>query len=118
MSMSSPVTLRTTSGPVTNTRAPRAMTTTSVSAGPYAAPPAAGPTITLTCGTRPDARMIAANTLPTPSIDSTPSASRAPPLCHTPSTGTPSATAVSMAVTMCPQPSAPIAPPSRVPSVQ
>ncbi len=42
MSTSSPVTLRTTSGPVTKMRPSGPMITTSVSAGPYAAPPAAG----------------------------------------------------------------------------
>lgn len=46
MSTSSPVTLRTTSGPVTNTRLSGAMMMTSVRAGPYAAPPAAKPTTT------------------------------------------------------------------------
>src|SRR5439155_1638809 len=78
---------RTTSGPVTNTRPSGDMTTMSVSAGPYAAPPAAGPTTTEICGIRPDARIIAANTEPTASSDSTPSASRTPPQCQTPSTG-------------------------------
>ena len=37
----------------------------SVSAGPYAAPPAAGPSTTEICGTRPEARVIAAKTCPT-----------------------------------------------------
>ena len=83
----------------------------SVSAGPYAAPPAAGPSTTEICGTRPEARTIAANTWPTASSASTPSASRAPPECHSPTTGTRSRTAVSIASTMCRQPSTPIAPP-------
>jgi hypothetical protein len=52
--------LRTTSGPVTNTRPSGPRTTMSVSAGPYAAPPAHGPSTTEICGTRPDARVIAA----------------------------------------------------------
>src|ERR671913_312446 len=72
------------SGPVTNTRPPGPITTMSVSAGPYAAPPAAGPSTIETCGTRPDARTIAAKTCPTASSASTPSASRAPPECHSP----------------------------------
>ena len=64
MSTSSPVTERTTSGPVTKIRPARTRITMSVSAGPYAAPPAAGPSTTEICGTRPDARVIAANTVP------------------------------------------------------
>ena len=87
------------------------MITRSVSAGPYAAPPAAGPSTTEICGTRPDARTIAANTRPTASSASTPSASRAPPECQRPTPGPARARAVSMASTMCRQPSAPIAPP-------
>jgi uncharacterized protein YbjT (DUF2867 family) len=54
--------------------------------GAYAAPPAAGPTRTETCGIRPEARTVAANTWPTPSRDSTPSAGRAPQ-GQVPSTG-------------------------------
>ena len=59
----------------------------SVSAGPYAAAPAAGPTTTEICGIRPEARVMATNIWPTASMDSTPSASFAPPECHTPITG-------------------------------
>ena len=55
MSTCSPVTDRTTSGPVTKIRPASLMITMSVSAGPYAAPPAAGPSTTEICGTRPDA---------------------------------------------------------------
>ena len=84
MSTCSPVTLRTTSGPVTKIRPALLMITMSVSAGPYAAPPAAGPSTTEICGTRPDARTMAANTWPTPSSATTPSASRAPPECQRP----------------------------------
>ena len=65
MSTSSPVTLRTTSGPVTKMRPWSDMMTRSVSAGPYAAPPAAAPSTTEICGTLPDARVIAAKTEPT-----------------------------------------------------
>jgi hypothetical protein len=93
------------------------MMTTSVRAGPYAAPPAAGPSTTEICGTRPDARTIAAKTMPTPSRASTPSGSRAPPECHRPSTGTRSRTAMSIASTMWRHPSIPMAPPIFVPSV-
>ena len=93
MSTSSPVTDRTTSGPVTKIRPWRDRITTSVRAGPYAAPPAAGPSTTEICGTTPDAAVIAANTVPTPCSDATPSASRAPPECHRPMTGTPRAMA-------------------------
>ncbi len=118
MSTFSPVTERTTSGPVTNTRPPVDMITRSVSAGPYAAPPAAGPSTTEICGTRPEARIIAWNTRPTACSASTPSASRAPPECHSPMTGTRSRTARSIASTMCRQPSVPIAPPITVASVQ
>ena len=96
-STSSPVTRRTTSGPVTNSRPAGPCTTTSVSAGPYAAPPAAGPSTTDTCATRPLARVCAANTRATPSRAETPSRSRAPPECHTPTTGTPRTTARSVA---------------------
>ena len=53
MSTSSPVTLRTTSGPVTKIRPWSDRITTSVRAGPYAAPPAAGPSTTEICGTCP-----------------------------------------------------------------
>ncbi len=74
--------------------------------------------MTLICGTRPDARVMAANTRPTPSIDSTPSASRAPPECHSPITGLPSRAARSMAATIRSQPPAPSAPPMTAASVQ
>ena len=111
MSTSSPVTLRTTSGPVTKMRPAGPMITMSVSAGPYAAPPAAGPSTTEICGTLPDARVIAANTRPTPSRLSTPSRNRAPPECHKPTIGTPSSSARSYAVTIAVQPAMPIAPP-------
>jgi hypothetical protein len=67
----------------------------SVRAGPYAAPPAAGPTTTDSCGITPEARVMAAKTRPTACSDSTPSASRAPPECHTPMIGTRSRTATS-----------------------
>lgn len=107
----SPVTAATTSGPVTKIRPAGAITTMSVSAGPYAAPPAAGPSTTEICGTRPDAATIAANTRPTPSSDSTPSASLAPPECQSPTTGQPHSTAVRIAATMCRHPTTPIAPP-------
>ena len=117
MSTCSPVTLRTTSGPVTKMRPAPLMMTMSVSAGPYAAPPAAGPSTTEICGTRPDARTIAAKTWPTASSATTPSARRAPPECHRPTTGTRSRTARSIASTMCRQPSVPMAPPMRVASV-
>ena len=53
------------------------------------APPAAGPSTTEICGTRPEARVIAANTVPTACRLATPSASRAPPECHRPTIGTP-----------------------------
>ena len=58
MSTSSPVTERTTSGPVTKIRPSGPRITTSVSAGPYAAPPAAGPSTTEICGTLPEAWVI------------------------------------------------------------
>ncbi len=61
---------------------------------------------------------MAANIRPAPSRDSTPSASRAPPECHSPMTGWPSRTAVSMASTMCRAPPRPRAPPITVASVQ
>ena len=89
MSTSSPVTDRTTSGPVTKMRPDPDRITMSVRAGPYAAPPAAGPSTTEICGTRPDARVIAAKTVPTACRLATPSASRAPPECHSPTIGTP-----------------------------
>ena len=87
MSTSSPVTLRTTSGPVTKTRPLGASTTMSVSAGPYAAPPAAGPSTTESWGTLPEATVIAVKTRPMASSDSTPSRSRAPPECQKPTIG-------------------------------
>ena len=67
--------------------------TTSVSAGPYAAPPAAGPSTTEICGTLPDARVMIAKTSPTACSETTPSRSRAPPECQSPITGQPSARA-------------------------
>ena len=53
MSTSSPVTDLTTSGPVTKIRPSGPRITTSVRAGPYAAPPAAGPSTTEICGILP-----------------------------------------------------------------
>ncbi len=88
MSTSSPVTERTTSGPVTKIRPSGPRITTSVSAGPYAAPPAAGPSTTEICGIVPEACVIAWKIRPTACSDSTPSASRAPPECHRPMIGT------------------------------
>jgi hypothetical protein len=70
------------------------------------------------CGITPEAIVMAANIRPTPSIDSTPSASRAPPECHNPMTGQSSRTAASMASTMWRAPAAPREPPIRVASVQ
>ena len=52
---SSPVTVRTTSGPVMNMcDFSRTMKMKSVMAGEYTAPPAQGPRITLICGTTPE----------------------------------------------------------------
>ena len=107
----SPVTLRTTSGPVTKMRPFSAMMTTSVRAGPYAAPPAAAPMTTEICGILPEARVMMANTSPTAWRLTTPSARRAPPECHRPMIGVPSARAMSYASTMALQPSTPMAPP-------
>src|SRR5215210_603399 len=67
---------------------------------------------------RPDARTMASNTSPTACSALTPSASRAPPECQMPTTGSRSRSALSMASTMCRQPSTPIAPPITVASVQ
>ena len=67
----------------------------SVSAGPYAAPPAAAPSTTEICGITPEARVMTANTVPTACRLSTPSRSRAPPECHSPITGAPRARASS-----------------------
>ena len=89
MSTSSPVTERTTSGPVTKIRPSGPRITTSVSAGPYAAPPAAGPSTTEICGILPEAWVITWKIRPTACSDSTPSASRAPPECQSPMIGTP-----------------------------
>ncbi len=94
------------------------MITTSVSAGPYAAPPAAGPSTTEICGTRPEAWIMAAKIWPMPSSASTPSARLAPPECHSPMAGLAVRTASSMAATTCLEPSEPSAPPIRLPSVQ
>ena len=87
MSTSSPVTERTTSGPVTKIRPSGPRITTSVSAGPYAAPPAAGPSTTEICGILPEAWVIAWKIRPTACSESTPSASRAPPECQSPMIG-------------------------------
>ena len=93
MSTSSPVTERTTSGPVTKIRPSGPRITMSVRAGPYAAPPAAGPRTTEICGILPEACVITWKISPTACSDSTPSASRAPPECHSPTTGAWSASA-------------------------
>ena len=90
MSTFSPVTERTTSGPVTKIRPSGPRITTSVRAGPYAAPPAAGPSTIEICGILPDASVMMWKISPTACSDRTPSASRAPPECHRPMTGTPS----------------------------
>ena len=65
-----------------------ARTTTSVSAGPYAPPPAVGPKTSESCGIRPLAVTIAWKTSPKALRDATPSLSRAPPECQIPMTGT------------------------------
>ncbi len=65
----------------------------SVRAGPYAAPPAAGPMTQEIWGILPEARVMIAKTSPTACSETTPSRSRAPPECHSPTTGTPSARA-------------------------
>ena len=88
MSTSSPVTERTTSGPVTKIRPSGARMTRSVRAGPYAAPPAAKPSTMEICGILPDAWVMAWKIRPTACSDSTPSASRAPPECQMPRIGT------------------------------
>ena len=107
MSTSSPVTLRTTSGPVTKIRPSGPMITMSVSAGPYAAPPAAGPSTRESCGILPLASVIAAKTRPTPCSESTPSVSRAPPLCQMPTTGKPRSTATLVGRESASQPACP-----------
>ena len=83
----SPVTDLTTSGPVTNIRPSGASTTMSVSAGPYAPPPAVGPSTSESCGIRPLAVTIAWKTSPNAFKDATPSLNRAPPECHNPIIG-------------------------------
>jgi hypothetical protein len=118
MSTSSPVTDRTTSGPVTNTRPSGPMITMSVSAGPYAAPPAAAPSTTEICAITPEARVMIANTSPTAWSEPTPSRRRAPPECHRPTMGVPSARARSYAARMTLHPAVPIAPPCTVGSEQ
>ena len=118
MSTSSPVTERTTSGPVTKIRPSGARITRSVSAGPYAAPPAAKPSTIEICGILPDACVMAWKIRPTACSDSTPSASRAPPECQMPRIGTRSRMARSYACTTTSQPCTPIAPPMTVASEQ
>ncbi len=118
MSTSSPVTERTTSGPVTKIRPSGARMTRSVSAGPYAAPPAAKPSTIEICGILPEAWVIAWKIRPTACSESTPSASRAPPECQMPRIGTRSCIARSYARTTTSQPSTPIAPPITVGSEQ
>ena len=90
MSTSSPVTERTTSGPVTKTRPSGAHDHDVGERRAVGGTARGGPSTTEICGTWPEARTIAANTWPTPSSASTPSASRAPPECQIPMTGTPS----------------------------
>src|SRR5665647_353166 len=87
---SSPVTARITSGPVMNMcEVPSAITTKSVSAGEYTAPPALGPRISEIWGMTPDAatlrRKISANWVSA----ATPSWIRAPPPSRMPISGTP-----------------------------
>ena len=64
-----------------------ASTTTSVSAGPYAPPPAVGPTTSDNCGMRPLAVTIAWKTSPNALREATPSLNRAPPECQIPMMG-------------------------------
>ncbi len=90
----------------------------SVSAGPYAAPPAAAPSTMEICGILPDAFVIALKTRPTAWSDSTPSARRAPPECQMPTIGSLFFIAVAYARTIASQPWTPIAPPMTVGSEQ
>jgi hypothetical protein len=83
----------------------------SVNAGPYAAPPAAGPSTTESWGTSPEVRVMAANTDPTASRESTPSRSRAPPECQIPKMGRLRRRALAYAATIRAQPARPSAPP-------
>ena len=57
-STSSPITSRTTPGPVRNIADSSVMTTKSVSAGEYEPPPADTPQMTEIWGTRPDSRTL------------------------------------------------------------
>ena len=64
-----------------------ARTTMSVSAGPYAPPPAAGPRMRDNCGMRPLAATIEEKTSPNALKEETPSLKRAPPECQIPIIG-------------------------------
>ena len=80
MPTSSPVTVLITSGPVTNIwLVLSTMTTKSVSAGEYTAPPAAGPMMIEICGMTPDARVLRRKISPYLPRATTPSWMRAPP---------------------------------------
>ena len=64
-----------------------ASTTTSVRAGPYAPPPAVGPSTKESCGIFPLAVIIAWKTSPNALREETPSRKRAPPECQIPRIG-------------------------------
>ncbi len=108
---SSPVTARITSGPVMNMcDVPSAMTTKSVRAGEYTAPPALGPRMSEICGMTPEAatlrRKISANCVSA----ATPSWMRAPPPSRMPMSGAPVRSARSMTLVIfwpCASPSEP-----------
>ena len=86
----SPVTSATTSGPVRNMElVPRAITTKSVSAGEYTAPPAQGPRIREIWGITPEASTLRTKTSPYAARLATPSWIRAPPESLSPMSGTP-----------------------------
>ena len=108
----SPVEEARTAGPVRKTSpAPSTMTSRSVSAGAYAAPPAAGPRTRPSWRVRPRARVSVARMRPTPASASTPSCTRAPPPSSRLMTGMVRLAAWSMSRATLRAPARPMVPP-------
>ncbi len=119
MPTSSPVTVLMTSGPVTNIwLVLSTMITKSVRAGPYTAPPAAGPMMIEICGITPEERVFARKISPYLLSASTPSWIRAPPESRMPMIGTPLRSANSMILMILSPETSPSDPPNVVKSCE
>ena len=116
---SSPVTVRTTSGPVMNMWAlRRVISTKSVIAGEYTAPPAHGPITSDSCGITPDAWTFRQKISAYPPSETTPSWMRAPPESLIPTSGHPNRTARSITLQIFSANASPSDPPKTVKSCE